>query len=126
MLLLITVTSSETNYTSSNLEVFHILVNYGMTLFHAGRDYYPLKDNLRLKNVELQNATVYNLKSIYEACIPEVQSLPWKLEEKGTWKVTSRCFKLNWCIGFDELRVEAQSKLNTFFKTKVCEIDGLI
>ncbi|VDD82251.1 unnamed protein product [Mesocestoides corti] len=99
-------------------KIFHILTQYGMTLLHAGKDFYQLKLPLKLKNVEIRNVSVFNLASMNEACPPRIQSLPSGKGKIGKWSTVERCFRLDWCIGLDELRVEGQSKIKLFFKTK--------
>nr|CDS26417.1 hypothetical protein HmN_000666700 [Hymenolepis microstoma] len=121
LLVIIKLEASE-NTMNSNLDVLRLLQTYGMTMLHAGKDYYQLKKSISWKSVELQNVRILNLKSIHVGCVPDVIVLSPTSSFKNTWQIRTQCFSITWCVGFETLRVEAQSKINTFFKTKFHDV----
>ncbi|VDM35567.1 unnamed protein product [Hydatigera taeniaeformis] len=108
------------------MRLFHVLLDYGMRLLHAGKDFFEVKDLIRVSRVELQNIRIHNLKSIYEASVPELRALPVDESMKEGWKVTTRCFSIDLNIGLRELTVSAESKLKVFFKTKFHPFEMII
>ncbi|KAH9278579.1 hypothetical protein ECG_09039 [Echinococcus granulosus] len=114
------------NTSSSNLQLFHILMDYGMRLLHKGQDFFELKNPIQVAKVELQKICIYNLKSIYEVSLPEVKVLPMEESRREEWEVTTRCFSIDWNIGLKQLTVCAESKLRAFFKTKFHPVEMII
>ena len=110
-----------TNTSTSNLQLFHVLVDYGMRVLHADKSFFELKYPIRVDRVELQKIRIHNLKSIYEVKLPEIKAIPMEESKTNEWKVTTRCFSIDWNIGLKQLAVDAESKLKVLFKTKVSE-----
>ncbi|VDO09917.1 unnamed protein product [Rodentolepis nana] len=122
LLVIIKLEASE-NTINSNLDVLRLLQTYGMNILHAGRDYYQLKNVMSWKSVELQNVRIFNLKSLYVGCVPGVKVLPTTSSFKNAWQMHTRCFSITWCVGFEKLLVEGQSRINTFFNTKFHDVN---
>ncbi|VDK22653.1 unnamed protein product [Taenia asiatica] len=97
-----------------------------MRVFHAGKDFFELKNPIRVGRVELQNIRIHNLKSIYEVKLPEIKAIPMEESKTKEWKVTTRCFSIDWNIGLQQLTVNAESKLKVFFKTKFHPVTMII
>ncbi|KAL5971153.1 hypothetical protein TSMEX_001114 [Taenia solium] len=93
-----------TNTCTSKLQLFHVLMDYGMRVFHAGKDFFKLKNPIR---------------SINEVKLPEIKAIPMEESKTNEWKVTTRCFSIDWNIGLKQLTVDAESKLKVFFKTQI-------
>ncbi|KAL5971365.1 hypothetical protein TSMEX_000902, partial [Taenia solium] len=108
-----------TNTSTSNLQLFHVLMDYGMRVLHAGKDFFELKNPFRVGRVELQEIRIHNLKSIYEVKLPEIRAISMEESKTKEWKVTTRCFSIDWDINLKQLTVDAESKLKVFFKTKL-------
>ncbi|KAL5971376.1 hypothetical protein TSMEX_000891, partial [Taenia solium] len=84
-------------------------------------DFFELKNPIRVGRLELQKIRIHNLKSIYEVKLPEKKAIPMEESKSKEWKVTKRCFSIDWNIGLKQLTVDAESKLKVFFKSKVSE-----
>ncbi|VDK24806.1 unnamed protein product, partial [Taenia asiatica] len=76
-----------------------------MRVFHAGKDFFELKNPIRVSRVELQKIRIHNLKSIYEVKLPEIKAIPMEESKTKEWKVTTRCFSIDWNIGLQQLTV---------------------
>ncbi len=119
-ILLATCPSDGANASTKGTAIFDILMRYGMTLLHHGRDHFALKKPLKLNRVEIQDVRVYNLASMRPACQLQITpQAPVRSRMMESWDATYECFQVVWCIGFDEIRAEGRSKVRSFFRTKV-------
>ncbi|KAL5102598.1 hypothetical protein TcWFU_002561 [Taenia crassiceps] len=85
-LLMIVGIGKMTNTPNGSLQLFHILMDYGMRVFHAGKDFFELKNPIRMARVELQKVRIFNLKSVYDSSLPEVKALPVEESKTEEWK----------------------------------------
>ena len=120
-LVLVTVPGRVTNTSTSNSQLFYVLMDYGMRVFHAGKDFFELKNPIRVGGVKLQKIRIHNLKSIHEVKLSEIKAILMEESKTKEWKVTTRCFSIDRNIGLQQMTVGAESKLKVFFKTKGSE-----
>eukprot|EP00108_Taenia_solium_P007941 TsM_000106000 transcript=TsM_000106000 gene=TsM_000106000 len=117
-LLLITEPGRMTNTSTSKLQLFHVLMDYGLRVFHAGKGFFELKNPIRVGRLEPQKTRTHNPKSIYEVKLPEKKAIPMEESKSKEWKVTTRCFSIDWNIGLKQLAVDAESKLKVFSRPR--------
>lgn len=76
-----------TNTSSGSLQLFHICMEYGMRLLHASKDFFGVKNPVQVARVGLRKLRIHNLKSIYDASLPEVKTFAAEKKERrsGKW-----------------------------------------
>ncbi|VDK47858.1 unnamed protein product, partial [Taenia asiatica] len=61
-------------------------MDYGMRVFHAGKDFFELKNPIRVGEVKLQKNRIYNLKSIHEVKLSEIKAILMEESKTKEWK----------------------------------------